>query len=140
MRVLIAGAAMLGAVGLGVGVPVAHAQPAPEPQQVNDMLIRLTDAGISYKEKSALVENGISSQEGHSLDHELRKAYRGGELPYAFDVTDIASPAPGQAVATVTMSGPKMAPQTNPVQLVDQNGWVLGHDSAVQLFHVIAAH
>lgn len=101
-------------------------------------LTKLTDAGISYKEKGNLVENGINQQEGHGLDHDLRKAYRHGELPYTFDVTDVAPTDPGQAVANVNISGPKMAQQTQPIQLVDQGGWVLSHDSAVGLMQALA--
>lgn len=112
--------------------------PLPSTDEVSGLLTKLTDAGISYKEKGNLVENGINQQEGHGLDHDLRKAYRHGELPYTFDVTDVAPTDPGQAVANVNISGPKMAQQTQPIQLVDQGGWVLSHDSAVGLMQALA--
>lgn len=105
------------------------------------MLTKLSDAGISYKEKSNLVENGIDPQEGHVLDHELRQAYRDGELPYNFDVLSVSPTVPNQAEAAVAISGPKMpAPQTVPLKLVDQGSWVLSRDSATQLMQVLAAH
>lgn len=105
------------------------------------MLTRLSDAGIGYKEKGDLVENGITQQEGHGLDHELRKAYRDGELPYNFDVLNVVATGEGRALSNVTITGPKMpAPQTVPLQLVDQGSWVLSRDSATQLLQILAAH
>ncbi len=105
------------------------------------MLTRLSDAGIGYKEKADLVENGITQHEGHGLDSELRKAYRDGELPYNFDVINVVQTGEGQGLANVTITGPKMAaPQTIPLQLVDQGRWVLSHDSAAQLMQIMAAH
>ena len=120
--------------------PPAQGAPLPSPAEVSGMLDRLSDAGIGYKEKGNLVENGIDQHEGHGLDSELRKAYRDGELPYNFDVLSVSPTTPGQAIATVTISGPKTPPQTTPLQLVDQGSWVLSHDSATQLFQVLAAH
>ncbi|MEO8816154.1 MAG: hypothetical protein ABI307_15110 [Mycobacterium sp.] len=121
--------------------PAPEAAPLPTTEDVGAMLTKLSDAGISYKEKSNLVENGIEPQEGHGLDHELRQAYRAGELPYNFDVLNVVPTTPGQALANVTITGPKMpAPQTVPLKLVDQGSWVLSHDSAVELMQVLAAH
>lgn len=133
-----------------VVVPLAPA-PAPQPSppvaaplpttgEVSGMLTRLSDAGVGYKEKADLVENGITPQEGHGLDHELRKAYRDGELPFNFDVLNVVPAGEGQALANVTISGPKMpAPQTVPLKLVDQGSWVLSHESSTQLMQILAA-
>lgn len=133
-----------------VAVPLAP-EPGPQPPpvgaplpttgEVSGMLTRLSDAGVGYKEKSDLVENGITAQEGHGLDHELRKAYRNGELPYNFDVLNVVSTGDGQALANVTITGPKMpAPQTVPLKLVDQGRWVLSHESSTQLMQILGAH
>ncbi len=120
--------------------PAPSGAPLPTPDEVSGMLTRLSDAGISYKEKGNLVENGITQEDGHVLDHELRKAYRDGELPYTFNVLNVVPTGPDQAVANVTISGPKMAPQTTPLQLVDQGGWVLSQDTGKQLLQVFSAH
>lgn len=121
--------------------PAPTESPLPTTGEVEGMLTRLADAGIGYKEKGDLVENGITQEEGHGLDHELRKAYREGELPYNFDVLNVVPTGEGQALANVTITGPMMpAPQTVPLQLVDQGSWVLSHDSATQLFEQFAQH
>ncbi|MEZ0367376.1 hypothetical protein ACAG26_27280 [Mycobacterium sp. pUA109] len=115
-------------------------QNLPSNQQVTDILTNLTNAGVSYKDKQNLVENGIASNDGHVLDHNLRKSYRDGELPYTFNVVNVAPSGPNQAVANVEISGPKMAPDTKPLMFVDQGGWVLTHDSAVELMQALAPH
>lgn len=121
--------------------PPAQGAPLPTTGEVAGMLTRLSDAGIGYKEKGDLVENGITQHEGHGLDSELRRAYRDGELPYNFDVLNVVSTGDGKALANVTITGPKSpAPQTVPLQLVDQGSWVLSHDSATQLMQILAAH
>ncbi|MEO6794021.1 MAG: hypothetical protein ABI253_14600 [Mycobacterium sp.] len=126
-----------------VPAPAEPQAPAPLPTtgEVSGMLTRLSDAGIGYKEKGDLVENGITQHEGHGLDSELRRAYRDGELPYNFDVLNVVQTGDGQALSNVTITGPKMpAPQTVPLQLVDQGSWVFSHDSATQLMQILAAH
>ena len=105
------------------------------------VLTRLSDAGVSYKTKDNLVEGGIAPNEGHLLDHELRKAYREGQLPLTFNVTNIQPAGPNTAAADVAISGPKMQPPvTRPLTFVDQGGsWVLSHDSAVALVQAFQA-
>ncbi|NDJ90336.1 hypothetical protein [Mycolicibacter kumamotonensis] len=169
-RLLLTGAAALAVIGMasaglasaepaapgdvvaGVPIPLDPPSPVPGPQpaagaplpttgEVSGMLTRLSDAGIGYKEKGDLVENGITQEEGHGLDHELRKAYRDGELPYTFDVINVVPVGEGRALSHVTITGPKMpAPVTVPLQLVDQGSWVLSRDSAMQLMQVLAGH
>ena len=102
------------------------------------MLTRLTDAGIGYKEKGDLVENGIDQHDGHVLDSELRRAYRDGELPYTFNVVSVSPTTPGNAIAPVEISGPKMPARTVPVNLVDQGSWVITQDSAKALLALLA--
>lgn len=125
-------------------VPAAPEQPAaplPTADQVTGVLTRLSDAGVSYKTKDNLVEGGIAPNEGHLLDHELRKAYREGQLPLTFNVTNIQPAGPNTAAADVAISGPKMQPPvTRPLTFVDQGGsWVLSHDSAVALVQAFQA-
>lgn len=121
--------------------PEQPAAALPSAEQLTDLLIRLSDAGVSYKTKEGLVEGGIESGEGHGLDHELRKAYRAGELPLAFEVTNIQPAGPNTASADVAISGPKLQPPvTKPLTFVDQGGtWVLSHDSAVALVQAFQA-
>lgn len=161
-RLLLIGAAALAALGVAAGgvasaepptsqdsvadtptqqEPALSGAPLPTTGEVSGMLTRLSDAGIGYKEKADLVENGITQHEGHGLDSELRRAYRDGELPYNFDVINVVQTGEGKGLSNVTITGPKMpAPQTVPLQLVDQGRWVLSHDSATQLMQILAAH
>jgi hypothetical protein len=170
-KLLLTGAAALAVIGMasagiasaepaapqdvvaGAPIPLDPAPPVPGPEpapvgaplpttgEVSGMLTRLSDAGIGYKEKADLVENGITAHEGHGLDSELRRAYRDGELPYNFDVLNVVPTGEGRALSNVTITGPKMpAPQTVPLQLVDQGSWVLSRDSATQLIQILAAH
>lgn len=123
----------------GPAAPAQPGAPLPDTGEVAGMLTRLSDAGVGYKEKSNLVENGIDAEDGHVLDHELRKAYRDGELPYNFDVLNVVPTGADKALANVTVSGPKLAPRTVPLQLVDQGSWVLTQDSAKALIQLLAA-
>lgn len=118
--------------------PVSAGAPLPTPDEVSGMLTRLTDAGIGYKEKGDLVENGIEQQDGHALDSDLRRAYRDGELPYTFNVLSVSPTTPGHAIAPVAISGPKMTSHTIPLTLVDQGSWVLSQDSAQALLHTLS--
>ncbi|MBS9534553.1 hypothetical protein KIH27_13245 [Mycobacterium sp. M1] len=119
-------------------VPPQEGQPLPSTGEVAGMLTRLTDAGVGYKEKGQLVENGIDPEDGHILDHELRKAYRDGELPYTFNVVSVSPTGPGQAIAPVEISGPKMPARTVPVTLVDQGSWVITQQSSKALLALLA--
>ena len=112
--------------------------PLPNGAEVAGMLTRLTDAGIGYKEKGDLVENGIDQRDGHVLDSELRRAYRDGELPYTFNVLSVSPTTPGNAIAPTEISGPKMPSQTVPLTLVDQGSWVITQESAQALLAKLA--
>jgi len=157
VKMFATGVAVVAAIGIVAAGPtaagLAAADPAPVPapvepvtpaastppsaDEVAGMLTRLTDAGISYKEKGSLVENGIDQQDGHVLDHELRRAYRDGELPYAFNVLSVSPTTPGHAIAPVAISGPKSPSRTVPLDLVDQGSWVISQDSAKALVQVL---
>src|SRR5947209_16445649 len=73
-----------------VGVPSPRDPPPapnlPSPDQLSSLCTQATDPGVSYTTKTDLVQNGISPDEGHLADHDLRKAYRDGKFPETFAV------------------------------------------------------
>jgi hypothetical protein len=113
----------------------APGQNLPTPDQLSSLCNQATDPGVSYTTKTDLVENGISPDEGHLADHDLRKAYRDGKFPETFAVTNIQPAGPNAAQADVTISGPKFAgPVTKHLAFINQDGnWILQHDSAIAL-------
>jgi hypothetical protein len=115
--------------------PAAPGQNLPIPDQLSSLCTQATDPGVSYTTKTNLVENGISPDEGHVADHDLRKAYRDGKFPETFNVTNIAPAGPNAPQADVAISGPKFTgPVTKHLAFVNQGGnWVLQHDSAIAL-------
>jgi hypothetical protein len=116
--------------------------PLPSPEQLADLCNRVTDPGVGYETKVGLVENGIPSNEGHVADHDLRQAYRHGNFPEQFNVTNIeAIPAPNSVKADVAITGPKFAgPVEKPLVFIDQGGtWVLQHDAALALIQAATA-
>lgn len=104
-----------------LGAPLPQDPPPPPPapgalptaEQLVTLCNQATDPGVSYTTKNNLVENGISPDEGHVADHDLRKAYRNGNFPETFAVTNIAPAGPNMAQADVAISGPRFA---GPVQ------------------------
>jgi hypothetical protein len=116
-------------------LPPAAEQNLPTPDQLSSLCTQATDPGVSYTTKTNLVENGISPDEGHVADHDLRKAYRDGKFPETFDVTNIAPAGPNAAQADVAISGPKFAgPVAKHLMFINQGGnWILQHDSALAL-------
>jgi hypothetical protein len=130
-------ASLAGVQLAAVGAPRPQDPPAPNlptPDQLASLCTQATDPGVSYTTKTNLVENGISPDEGHLADHDLRKAYRDGKFPETFNVTNIA-PAGPNATADVAISGPKFAgPVSKQLMFVNQGGnWILQHDSALAL-------
>lgn len=119
--------------------PPAPAQQLPTADQLTGLLTNLADPGVSYKTKEGLVEGGIGSGEGHVVDHELRKAYRNGELPLSFAVSNIQPAGPNRASADVAVSGPKLpAPVTKNLTFVNQGGWMLSADSESALVQAVS--
>jgi hypothetical protein len=114
--------------------PQDPAPALPNPGQLASLCTQVTDPGVSYTTKINLVENGITADEGHVADHDLRKAYRDGKFPETFNVTNIA-PAGPNATADVAISGPKFAgPVIKQLMFVNQGGnWILSHESAIAL-------
>jgi hypothetical protein len=121
--------------------PPPGAPPLPSPEQLADLCNRVTDPGVSYETKFGLVENGISGDEGHVADHDLRKAFRNGNFPEQFNVTNIQPVGPNGVSADVAITGPKFAgPVNKQLAFVDQGGtWVLQHDAAIALVQAASA-
>lgn len=115
--------------------PPAPGQNLPNPDQLASLCNQATDPGVSYTTKTNLVQNGINPDEGHLADHDLRKAYRDGNFPETFAVTNIAPAGPNAAQADVAISGPRFAgPVTKHLFFVNQGGnWILQHDAAIAL-------
>ncbi len=113
----------------------------PTADQLSNLCNQATDPGVSYTTKNNLVENGISPDEGHVADHDLRKAYRNGNFPEQFAVTNIQPAGPNMAQADVAISGPKFAgPVTKHLVFIDQGGnWILQHDAAIALIQAATA-
>jgi hypothetical protein len=135
---------------VALGVPFAQdpppppppgAPPLPSPDQLSNLCNQVTDPGVSYETKFGLVENGISADEGHVADHDLRKASRDGNFPEQFNVTNIQPVAPNAVSADVAITGPKFAgPVTKNLAFIDQGGtWVMQHDSAIALVQAASA-
>ena len=116
-------------------LPPAPGANVPTPVQLTGLLNSLADPNVPFASKSNLVEGGISGTEAHMADHELKKAAKNGDLPLAFNVTNVQpGAAPGSATADVAVSGPKLpSPVTQSVTFVNQGAWVLSRASAMQL-------
>ena len=128
-----------------VGAPIPQDPPPapglPTPEQLANLCNQATDPGVSYTTKNNLVQNGIAPDEGHVADHDLRKAYRDGNFPETFTVTNIAPAGPNAAQADVAIGGPKFAgPVTKHLFFINQGGnWILQHDAAIALIQAASA-
>jgi hypothetical protein len=113
-------------------VPAAN---VPTADQLTGVLNSLADPNVPFANKSNLVEGGISGTEAHMADHEFKKAAKNGDLPLAFNVSNIhPGSAPASATADVAVSGPKIpSPVTQNVTFINQGGWVLSRASAMEL-------
>jgi hypothetical protein len=113
----------------------------PAPDLLANLCNQVTDAGVSYTTKQNLVQGGISPNEGHVADHDLRKAYRNGNFPETFTVTNIAAAGPNAATADVAIAGPKFAgPVSKNLAFVNEGGnWIVQHDSAIALVQAATA-
>lgn len=112
------------------GAPAA----LPTAEQLSSLCDQVTNPGVSYTTKQNLVQGGIPPNEGHEADHRLRQAYRNGNFPEQFNVTNIQQAGPN-VTADVTTTGPKLAaPVTQNYTFANQDGnWVIAHDSAQAL-------
>ncbi len=111
----------------------------PTPDQLATVLNTLQDPSVSFANKGYLVEGGIPVPIGIA-DHELQKAAAKGSLPLTFNITNIVPAGPGAATATITASGPRLAPTPEYLRFVDQGGWKLSHDSAMTLISAVRSH
>jgi hypothetical protein len=129
------------ALGVPLDPPPGASADLPSPDQLASLCNQVTDPGVSYENKFGLVENGISGDEGHVADHDLRKAYRDGNFPEQFNVTNIQPAGPTAVTADVAITGPKFAgPVTKQLAFVNQGGtWELQHDSAIALVQAATA-
>jgi hypothetical protein len=147
-----AGLPLVQLASVGAPLPQDPPPPAPTPpaptlnlptaDQLTGILNNISNPGVSYRTKDGLVEGGIGSGEGHEMDHELRVAYRNGQLPLSFDVSNIQQNGPTTIMSDVAIAGPKLpAPVTKPLMFVNQNGgWVLSSPSASMLVQAVAGN
>lgn len=130
---------------VAVGAPLPQDPPpganVPTADQLTSLLNSLADPGVSYTTKTGLVEGGIPAGEGHLFDHELRKAYRDGEFPLSFNVSNIQPSGANSVTADVAVNGPKIpAPVTKNLTFINQGDWALSQDSATQLVEAATAY
>ena len=126
-------------VVFGVPLPQNPAVDLPTPDQLVTVLNTLQDPSVSFASKGNLVEGGIPVPVGIA-DHELQKAASKGSLPLTFNISNIVPAGPGAATATITASGPRLAPTPEYLTFVDQGGWKLSHDSAMTLISAVRSH
>lgn len=123
-------------VVFGVPLPTEPVVDLPTPDQLVTVLNTLQDPSVSFANKGYLVEGGIPVPIGIA-DHELQKAASKGSLPLTFNISNIVPAGPGAATATITASGPRLAPTPEYLTFVDQGGWKLSHDSAMTLISAV---
>jgi hypothetical protein len=123
-------------VVFGIPLPQAPVVDLPTPDQLATVLNTLQDPGVPFANKGYLVEGGIPFP-ASIADHELQKAAAKGSVPLTFNITNIAPVGPAAASASITASGPNLAPTVENLTFVDQGGWKLSHDSAMTLIQSI---
>ncbi len=117
--------------------PAAAAEPATAVRRVQPR--HRPRRGLRDQSRPGGKRNPAS--EGHVADHDLRKAFRNGNFPEQFAVSNI-QPVPGNGVkADVAITGPKFAgPVEKTLVFIDQGGtWVLQHDAALALVQAATA-
>jgi hypothetical protein len=127
-------------VVFGAPLPLDPPAPAgvdlPTAYQLTTVLNTLQDPSLSFANKGDLIEGGIPVP-ATLADHELQKAAAKGSLPLTFNISNIAPAGPGAATATITATGPHLAPTPEYLRFVDQGGWKLSHDSAMTLIQSV---
>jgi hypothetical protein len=126
-------------VVFGAPLPLQPGADVPTPDQLSNVLYGLANPDVPFASKSYLVEGGIGSTEARIADRQMQKAAKNGDLPFSFQVANIAPAGPGAASADVTASGPKLAPTTQNVTFVDQGGWKLSRASAMSVLQAVQA-
>jgi hypothetical protein len=127
-------------VVFGAPLPLDPVAPAgvdlPTAYQLTTVLNTLQDPSVPFASKGYLVEGGIPFP-ASIADHELQKAAAKGSVPLTFSITNIAPAGPAAASASITATGPHLAPTVENLTFVDQGGWKLSHDSAMTLIQSI---
>jgi hypothetical protein len=126
-------------VVFGVPLPLDPAADVPSADQLTGLLNSLADPSVPFRSKSGLIEGGVGIIEGRTADSVMKSAAAKGELPLSFQVSNIAPAGPGGATATVTATGPQLAPTTQTVTFVNQGGWKLSRGSALSLLQSATA-
>jgi hypothetical protein len=126
-------------VVFGAPLPLDPGVDLPTADQLVTVLNTLQDPSVSFANKGYLVEGGIPVPVGIA-DHELQKAASKGSLPLTFNISNIVPAGPAAATATITASGPRLAPTPEYLTFVDQGGWKLSHDSAMTLISAVRSH
>lgn len=153
----IAAAALVGAAAAGVtsiaSTPSANAapavfdvplpqQPAPAvvaPEELAGVLSTLTDPSVPINAKEGLIENGIPLGTKGRAEKKLQEAAAQGYLPLSYQVSNIV-PTPTGATANVVVSGPRMAPVSQPVSFIGPaGGWKITRTSAMSLLQRASA-
>jgi hypothetical protein len=116
--------------------PVVPGTDVPTPDVLVGLLNNLQDPSVPFAQKGNLIEGGIPVP-ASLADHELQKAAAKGSLPLTFNFTSITPAGPGTAAATLTATGPHLAPTYENLTFVNQGGWKLSHDSAMTLIQSV---
>ena len=98
------------------------------------LLNGLANPNVPFGSKSGLVEGGVGIVEGRTADRLVDNAVEDGYFPLSFSVANIVPAGPSAATATVTASGPQLAPTTQTVTFVNEGGrWKLSDESGLAL-------
>jgi hypothetical protein len=117
--------------------PATAGADVPTPDVLVGLLNNLQDPSVPFASKSNLVEGGVGGVEGHYADKKLQQAAARGSLPLTFNISNIQPAGPGAASASVTATGPRLAPTTENITFVDQGGWKLSRTSAMTLIQSV---
>jgi hypothetical protein len=126
-------------VVFGAPMPLDPADAVPTADQLSSVLYGLADPSVSFSSKGYLVEGGIGIIEGRAADGMMKNAVAKGMMPLSFSIGNIAPAGPGAATATVTASGPTLAPTSQSITFVDQGSWKLSRSSATQVMSMLSA-
>jgi len=126
-------------VVFGAPLPLDPAADVPSSDDLIGLLNGLADPSVPFRSKGNLVEGGVGIVEGRTADHLIANASQEGDLPLSFQVANIQPAGPNAATATVTASGPKLAPRSQTVTFVDEGGWKLSRGSATTLLSMASA-
>ena len=117
-----------------VPLPLQPAADVPSVDQLMGLLNGLANPNVPFGSKSGLVEGGVGIVEGRTADRLVDNAVEDGYFPLSFSVANIVPAGPSAATATVTASGPQLAPTTQTVTFVNEGGrWKLSEESGLAL-------